>query len=112
MSCIHRPILSRISISKNIYTYVYRNEKYYGLIRVVFFKHYHEEKPELIYTETEYFEQNTINEDEILTLFNENYELNHEAQKFCNEIVKMCGQCFFEYIKKYNIDVLIKHKEL
>lgn len=105
MSCTHKPISYQISLSNDLYRFIFNDQKFSQTIKTVPFRYYSQGKSELIYTGENYINKKKINEGETLTLFDDNDLENEKAFDFFEGVIKMCGDCFFEYLKKYNLEI-------
>ena len=108
ISCKHKPIKSQVSISKDLYKAIFDNINIKEAINVVNFRYFEgDNSTEPIYINSKYRISHNIANNQVLNLFDDEGNENAEVMSFFDEIIKMCKECFFEYLKKYDLEVSI-----
>ncbi|CAA0150007.1 hypothetical protein R5N98_11150 [Tenacibaculum maritimum] len=106
IDCKHKPIKSQVSISKDLYKAIFEGIKIKESINVVEFRYFDEDDDtELIYINSQYLIPHNITNNELLTLFDKEGNEIASTMRFFDGIIKMCKECFFEYLKRHELEI-------
>ena len=101
--CQHKPISTLVEVTTCLRKYLSNNIPYKDAVYAVKVQYHADDVVRCVYTDSNTFDEFDFHPTKTLLLLDEEYNENAVVRNFLSTTIKVCEQCFVEYVQRCDI---------